>query len=259
LDANEEWNAQEEERCLEDVRQQFAEVKARGQKIACVIVEPILSEGGDLHASTSFFRRLRRFVSEQKDHPGCLMIVDEVQTGLGASGKMWAHGHWYDGHPDGLERPDIVTFSKKAITGGFYYNGDKLNSSMQLPYRIFNTWMGDPCKVAMLGKVADVIRQENLLDRVAEVGAALRGVLHEAARQHPDLVTNVRGVGTLIAFDVPDGRGAEMVQQIRRSGVLVGMSGAGSVRFRPSLTLGLEHVGQFETALGEAIAGMTTA
>lgn len=76
-----------------------------------VVVEPIQSEGGDNHASPFFFRNLRALTKKKN----VLLIVDEVQTGIGATGKFWAHEHWNLDTP-----PDIVTFSKKAQAAGFY-------------------------------------------------------------------------------------------------------------------------------------------
>ena len=77
--------------------------------VAGVIVEPIQSEGGDNHASPNFFKGLRAITRKHN----VLLIVDEVQTGVGATGKFWAHEHWNMDEP-----PDMVTFSKKAQTAG---------------------------------------------------------------------------------------------------------------------------------------------
>lgn len=99
--------------------------------VAAVIIEPVLSEGGDKHASPAYFRSLRRIA---KKH-GAYFIVDEVQTGVGATGKFWAHEHW------GLEageEPDFVTFSKKMQASGVYHKKETRPASA---YRIYGTWM----------------------------------------------------------------------------------------------------------------------
>lgn len=93
-----------------------------------VVIEPIQSEGGDNHASPAFFRGLREIT---KKHD-ILLIVDEVQTGVGATGKFWAHDHW-----DLPTPPDMVTFSKKAQTAGYYFGNPALRPNK--PYRQFNT------------------------------------------------------------------------------------------------------------------------
>ena len=81
--------------------------------IAGIIIEPVLSEGGDLHASNKFFRELRNICAKFNT----TFIVDEVQTGMGATGKLWSHEHWELDTP-----PDIVTFAKKAQISGFFAN-----------------------------------------------------------------------------------------------------------------------------------------
>lgn len=99
--------------------------------VAAVIIEPILSEGGDKHASPAYFRQLRALA---KKH-GAYFIVDEVQTGVGATGKFWAHEHW--GLEQG-EEPDMVTFSKKMQASGIYH---KTSMRPGESYRIYGTWM----------------------------------------------------------------------------------------------------------------------
>ena len=86
------------------------------------------------------------------------MIVDEVQTGFGATGKFWGHAHWNLDSP-----PDMVTFSKKAQTAGYFF-GDR----MLVPdkaYRQFNTWIGDPARVAMSKAVINEILDKNLVEQ----------------------------------------------------------------------------------------------
>jgi 4-aminobutyrate aminotransferase / (S)-3-amino-2-methylpropionate transaminase len=99
--------------------------------IAAVIVEPIQSEGGDNHASPVFFKGLRDLTKKYD----ALLIVDEVQTGVGSTGTFWAHEKW--GFAKGNE-PDIVTFSKKFQAAGWYFHNEKLIPNR--PYRQFNTW-----------------------------------------------------------------------------------------------------------------------
>lgn len=99
--------------------------------VAAVIIEPVLAEGGDKHASDDYFRQLRLIA---KKH-GAYFIVDEVQTGVGATGKFWAHEHW--GLQAG-EEPDFVTFSKKMQASGIYH---KKELRPNAAYRIYGTWM----------------------------------------------------------------------------------------------------------------------
>lgn len=235
LEENAEANAAEEKRCLDRTAEILAEQEKKGRPVAGMVVEPVQSEGGDFHASPAFFRGLQ----ELCDKHGAAFIVDEVQTGVGASGRMWAFEHWQLSQP-----PDMVTFSKKAQIAGYFY-ADRFKA--ESPYRVFNTWMGDPAKVLLCGVIGEVIREEGLLELVRASGAALQAELHLAARRHPQALANVRGVGTLCAFDCPRG-GAfrdRLHAELRNRGVLVGVSGAATVRFRPSLILSPAHVKQF--------------
>merc|ERR1711953_1067584 len=234
LKDNKEYNAAEEQRCLESVRAIFQERIDQGRPVAGMITEPVLSEGGDLHASKSFFTGLQKACKEF----GAAFIVDEVQTGICCSGYMWAHEAW------GLEEsPDFVCFSKKALLGGYYYKDE-----FQPPqgYRIFNTWMGDATKLLLFKEVLDVIEKEGLQERVVAVGQQLWRILENASGAHPDYVTNLRGVGTVIAFDCksPVHRD-ELANHLRNNGVLVGTNGAQSIRFRPALNFSPMHVNEF--------------
>ena len=128
LEQHAEENAREEQRCLQEVEQLLTTYH---NPPAAVIVEPIQSEGGDNHATPAFFNGLRALTRKHN----VLLIVDEVQTGVGATGKFWAHEHWNLQDP-----PDMVTFSKKAQTAGYYFGNSELKPNK--PYRQFNTWMG---------------------------------------------------------------------------------------------------------------------
>lgn len=118
-------NYGEEQRCLAEVEHL---VKTWRFPVVALIVEPIQSEGGDNHASPAFFQGLRRLSKKFN----LVMIVDEVQTGFGATGRFWGHEHWELTSP-----PDIVTFSKKAQTAGYFFGDRMLVPDMV--YRQFNT------------------------------------------------------------------------------------------------------------------------
>ncbi|CAD5116279.1 DgyrCDS5187 [Dimorphilus gyrociliatus] len=167
LEENVEENKQEEARCLEDVRRKIDEYNARGKFVAGLIVEPIQGEGGDNSASADFFCQVQAICKEK----GVFFHVDEVQTGGGSTGTIWQHEQWNLPHP-----PDVVTFSKKMLTGGFYATDELLPREA---YRIFNTWMGDPTKVLLLEEMVKVIKDENLLSQVKVTGEYLRSNLNE--------------------------------------------------------------------------------
>merc|ERR1712113_27170 len=246
LENHKDYNAAEEQRCLDSVRAIFQERKDQGRPVAGMIIEPVLSEGGDLHASKNFFTGLQKACKEY----GAAFIVDEVQTGICCSGHMWAHEAW-----SLEESPDFVCFSKKALLGGYYYKDE-----FQPPqgYRIFNTWMGDTTKILFFRAVLETIEKEGLQSVVHTVGAQLTGILKLASHSHPEFVSNVRGVGTIIAFDcaTPALRD-EFVGQLRNNGVYVGTNGTQSIRFRPSLNFNLRHVAEFTKVFQQALSALT--
>jgi 4-aminobutyrate aminotransferase/(S)-3-amino-2-methylpropionate transaminase len=195
-----------------------------------VIVEPIQSEGGDNHASPEFFRGLRAVTRKH----GVLLIVDEVQTGVGATGKFWAHEHW-----DLPEPPDMVTFSKKAQTAGYYFGDPSLRPNK--PYRQFNTWMGDPARALLFRAIIDEVQRLGLVEHTARVGDYLFGKLEGLAAKYPGQFENLRGkgMGTFIAFDNPNRD--QFLKKAKKFGINIGGSGASAVRLRPMLIFEQQH------------------
>ncbi|KAL1878812.1 hypothetical protein VTK73DRAFT_7465 [Phialemonium thermophilum] len=209
---------------------------------AAVIVEPIQSEGGDNHASPAFFRGLRALT---KKH-GVLLIVDEVQTGVGATGKFWAHEHW-----DLPEPPDMVTFSKKAQTAGYYFGNPELRPNK--PYRQFNTWMGDPARALLFRAIINEIERLDLVRNTARVGDYLFGRLEKLAARYPGEFENLRGrgMGTFIAFDNP--RRDEFLRRAKKFGINIGGSGQSAVRLRPMLIFQEHHADILIEALEKVV------
>ncbi|KAJ5573337.1 4-aminobutyrate aminotransferase [Penicillium hetheringtonii] len=200
-----EQNRIEEERCLEEAENI---IRNYHNRVAAVIVEPIQSEGGDRHASANFFQRLRDITKQNN----VLLIIDEVQTGLGATGKYWAHEHW------GLsEPPDMVTFSKKAQAAGFYFGNPELRPSK--PFRL-----------------------SEYLDRgPVSVGNYLYKRIEELSQSFPDVFQNLRGkdFGTFIAFDTV--KRDSFLCLAKQHGVHIGGCGDSGVRLRPMLIFQKHH------------------
>nr|NVI72080.1 putative 4-aminobutyrate aminotransferase, mitochondrial-like protein [Cucujiformia] len=117
-------NKAEDAKCLAEVEELFEKYKKKAP-VAGIVAEPIQAEGGDNEASPEFFQGLQEIAKKQ----GAFLLLDEVQTGCGATGKMWCHEHFNLKSP-----PDIVTFSKKMLTGGYFHN---LETRPDQPYRIF--------------------------------------------------------------------------------------------------------------------------
>lgn len=236
-------NQQEEARCLEEVEDLIVKYRKKKRTVAGIIVEPIQSEGGDNHASDDFFRKLRDI---SRKH-GCAFLVDEVQTGGGCTGKFWAHEHW------GLDDPaDVMTFSKKMMTGGFFHREELRPNA---PYRIFNTWLGDPSKNLLLAEVINVIKREDLLKNATHAGKALLTGLLDLQARYPQFISRVRGRGTFCSFDAPDESTRNKLISIARSkGVVLGGCGDKSIRFRPTLVFRDHHAHLFLNIFSDILA-----
>ncbi|CAH1273270.1 ABAT [Branchiostoma lanceolatum] len=238
-----EENRQEEERCLDAVWKIIVESKTSGQPVAGIVVEPIQAEGGDHHASNTFFRRLQRIA---KDNDAA-MIVDEVQTGVGLTGRMWAHEHW------GLdEPPDFVTFAKKMLIGGYYY---KEEFRPQGGYRIINTWVGDPAKLVLLEAVIRVIEEDRLLDNMRETGQVLMEGLRTLENKYPDILDGTRGQGSFCAVDCPtEAVRNTVIRALRNKGVQAGGCGERTIRCRPALIFQPHHAEMFLDIFNSVLA-----
>nr|pir 4-aminobutyrate transaminase (EC 2.6.1.19) precursor - pig [Sus scrofa domesticus] len=236
-------NQQEEARCLEEVEDLIVKYRKKKKTVAGIIVEPIQSEGGDNHASDDFFRKLRDI---SRKH-GCAFLVDEVQTGGGSTGKFWAHEHW------GLDDPaDVMTFSKKMMTGGFFH---KEEFRPNAPYRIFNTWLGDPSKNLLLAEVINIIKREDLLSNAAHAGKVLLTGLLDLQARYPQFISRVRGRGTFCSFDTPDESIRNKLNSIARNkGVMLGGCGDKSIRFRPTLVFRDHHAHLFLDIFSDILA-----
>lgn len=234
-------NAVVEQLSLEAVQ---AHLEAHGHETAAILIEPIQGEGGDRHASPGYFRALRALARKHE----VAFIADEVQTGAGGTGVFWAHTTW------GLDDPpDIVTFSKKMQLGGVYYRAELAPAE---PYRIFNTWLGDPLRLAQLEVIIEVMDRQHLLAHTRAVGAYLVERLEWLADTYPDVYENPRGAGTYAAIDFSTtARRDAAIGALRARGVEAGGSGTRAIRFRPALVLAQRHVDeaieQFEAIVPE--------
>ena len=236
-------NRAEEERCLAELE---ATIEGAPSKVAAVIVEPVQSEGGDNHATSFFFQGIRDIT---KKHD-VLFIVDEVQTGVGASGKMWAHEHWNLTTP-----PDMVTFSKKFQAAGFYFSNAELQP--KLPFRQFNTWCGDPSKAILAKGIYQEIVKHNLVEKTAKLGDYLYSSLNTILSKFPQKVSNLRGenFGTFIAWDcVDDNLRNKVLIKCREAGVNFGGCGDYSIRLRPTLVFEKKHADIFLNILEDVIS-----
>ncbi|KAF2889916.1 hypothetical protein ILUMI_16257 [Ignelater luminosus] len=227
-------NSEEDEKCLAQVEDILCQYKKGNRPVAGIIIEPIQSEGGNNEASPCFFQKLQKLAKQY----GAGLIIDEVQTGCGASGKMWCHEHFNLECP-----PDIVTFAKKMQISGYFHTEEM---TAKETYRIFNTWMGDPGKVLLLEAILKVIQKDNLLCLVQKTGQKLKCGLLELEREFCFLLDSTRGIGTLLAVNctTPQLRD-EILKCLKQKGIQCGGSGTRSIRLRPALILQEQHADIF--------------
>lgn len=233
LEENARENAAEDAKALAHVEELIAQWEKKGCPVAGLIIEPIQGEGGDNRASDEFYKNLRDLAAKK----GVLFICDEVQTGCGPTGKWWAHEHWGLTNP-----PDMVSFSKKMLTGGYFY---KPEVRPKEAYRIFNTWVGDPTKLLLLEEVIKVVKKESLLENIRTTGDFMLKGMNDLTKKYP-VFHNVRGRGTFAAADMPTPEARDkLVKELHLQGVHCGGSGNQSLRLRTALTFQKKHAELF--------------
>ena len=234
-----------EKTALEQAKKFLAE---RKDDVAAFIMEPIQGEGGDNHFRPEFFRAIRQLCDEND----MLLIFDEVQSGVGLTGKMWAFQHY------GVE-PDMFCFGKKTQVCGFASNDrifDIDENVFTVSSRINSTWGGNLTDMVRSQRYFEIIDEENLVENAARVGAFFVGELERFAAEFPNLVSNVRGRGLMAAFDLPGGEVRDAaLEAFMAQDVMVLSSGHQSARFRPPLNLSMdeaaEGIRRMERALKE--------
>lgn len=195
-------------------------VLRRAQRVAGVLVEPVQCEGGLRFASSSFFQRLR-LLTRLYDVP---LMFDEVQTGWGSTGKLWAHEHF-----DLPSPPDVVMWAKKAQNGILFVSED-LATFFQEEKKFNTTWEGD--SVGMLRLMGYLERLD--LEQVRRTGELSRQGLEQVAKDHKHLIQGVRGQGCLLGFDVVRADWREWLRdRAFRHGLILLPAGDRTLRFYP--------------------------
>ncbi|CEP64138.1 4-aminobutyrate transaminase LALA0_S10e03312g [Lachancea lanzarotensis] len=243
LAENEAANRAEDDRCLKIVEDL---IKSWSIPVAALIIEPIQSEGGDNHASKYFLQALRDLTSKL----GVVYIIDEVQTGVGATGKAWCH-EWADIQPP----VDLVTFSKKFQSAGYFFHDTLFVPNK--PYRQFNTWCGEPARMIIAGAIAQEVQEKNLLEQCSRVGDYLFAKLEALRSKYPQKFQRLRGQsrGTFIAWDLPTGAERDaLLKSLKLNGCNVGGCAELSVRLRPTLTFEEKHADIFIEALAKSVS-----
>lgn len=224
---------------------------------AAFVVEPVLGEGGYVPGNTRFFAGLR----ERADRYGIMLVVDEVQTGFGRTGRFWGGDH-FD------LRPDIL-ITAKGLASGFPLSGIAASSELMAkawPGSQGGTYGGNAVACAAALATLEVIQDEKLVENAAERGDQLRRALADVASGNPR-IHDVRGLGLMIGNEFrdvdgnPDGATALAAQQAAAErGLLLLTCGVWGhvVRFIPALVVQPEQVEEAASIWADAVSAVTT-
>ena len=232
------------------IREMEAAFLENPDDIAAIIIEPIQGEGGDNHFRPEFLRTLRRLADEND----ALLIFDEVQTGVGITGKMWAHQHFVE--------PDIIAFGKKMQVCGILAGRrlDEVRDNVfTVSSRINSTWGGNLVDMVRAERFLAIIEEEHLVDNAAAVGAYLLGRLESLAEDFDGVVSNPRGRGLMCAFDLPSKSAQKsFIAHAYDRGLIILGCGERSIRFRPALNVSVDVIDEglsiIRTILGDMSA-----
>ncbi len=220
-----------------------AAVAAIDEQTAAVIVEPVQGEGGVNVAPEGYLTRLRERCTET----GALLILDEVQTGIGRTGKMLALEH------DGVV-PDVLTLGK-GLGGGFPVAAFLCSEGVAetvTPGDHGGTYIGSPLATAAVNAVLKVVQEDKLVQRSAEVGEKLAARLRAYAEANPDKAEGERGRGLLRGLVLRDAEAAATIpRRALEKGILVNVTAGNVMRFFPALNVPEDDLfDSVETLLG---------
>lgn len=210
-------------------------LKTKPHSCCAIIIEPIQSEGGDNHFRAEFFKELRRIADEYE----LLLIFDEVQTGIGLTGKMWAYENF------GVE-PDIIAFGKKTQVCGILASrriDEAKGHCFETKSRLNSSWGGNLVDMIRFTKILEIIEEEKLIENARVIGERFLKGLEALTKDFPALTSNARGRGLLCALDLPDEkRRDDYLAKLRKNNLMAFAAGTKSVRFRPKLDMKAEDI-----------------
>jgi L-lysine 6-transaminase len=223
--------AAREKKCEAEIRERISKDEV---DICAIIIEPIQGEGGDNHFRGQWLKKLREICDENE----ILLIFDEVQCGMGVTGRTWCCQHF------GV-LPDLMAFGKKVQVCGVM-GGPRLDevedNAFRLPSRLNSTWGGNLTDMVRSTHFMRIIEKENLVANAAKVGAYFLDQLHGLQNEFASIKA-VRGRGLFLAFDLPDAQTREdFWKGLFDLGLLALRSGENSIRFRPALDMKTEVV-----------------
>lgn len=217
------------------------------ERTAAVVVEPVQGEGGIRIPPPGFLEGLRR----RCDETGAMLVFDEVQGGLGRSGRWFSHQHWG-------ARPDVILVAK-ALGGGLPLGAvlasrEVFRTFLDPPLSHLTTMGGNPLACAAGCAMFDVIA-DGLLEHVERTGAYLRERLRALQSTHAELLADVRGIGLWCAIELSVDANP-VVGRLQERGVLVGsvLNHSGTIRVMPPLVVGETEIDRFVQTLDEVLS-----
>ncbi|SCU99077.1 LANO_0F00716g1_1 [Lachancea nothofagi CBS 11611] len=225
-------------------------IKNKKDEVAGLIVEPVQGEGGVFPIPVEKLVGLKQICSEND----VVVIHDEIQCGMGRTGKLWAHAHLpKEAHPD-------IFTSAKALGNGFPIAAtmvnEKINSALQVGDH-GTTYGGNPLGGAVASYVMDVIGNEDFLEGVVRKGEIFQGRLMKLCESYPEQIKDLRGQGLMIGLEFTEAP-KELISKCRDLGLLVITAGKSTVRFVPPLTISESDINEglsiFEKAVNEVYA-----
>jgi acetylornithine/N-succinyldiaminopimelate aminotransferase len=220
---------------------------AIGPETAAILIEPIQGEGGVRPLPLAELRHLRQLCDER----GLLLVLDEIQTGMGRTGRLFAH-EWA-----GIT-PDVMAIAK-GLGGGFPVGAclaTREAAAGMTTGTHGTTFGGNPLAMAVGNAVLDVVLEDGFLERVRNVGLKLKQSLGSVVDAHPGLVEGIRGEGLMLGIKcrVPNG---EIAAAARAEGLLVVAAGDNVIRLLPPLIIGDQEVAEAVRRLDAALTVMT--
>jgi acetylornithine/N-succinyldiaminopimelate aminotransferase len=220
---------------------------AIGPETAAILIEPIQGEGGIRPVPHEELRYLRNLCDER----GLLLVLDEIQTGMGRTGRFFAH-EWAG------VTPDIMAIAK-GIGGGFPLGAclaTREASEGMTAGTHGTTFGGNPLAMAVGNAVLDIVLQDGFLEHVREVGLRLKQSLAAIADSHPDLIEGIRGEGLMLGIKcrIPN---AEIVNAARAEGLLLVAAGENVARLLPPLVIGAAEIDEAMRRLEAALGRLT--
>ena len=217
---------------------------AMGDDVCAVLLEPIQGEGG-VHVPSDEYLRQARALCDKYD---ALLIFDEIQTGVGRTGKWFAYMH------SGI-KPDVLTFAK-GIGGGFPMGGFAVEEKLAHVFKPGDhgsTFGGNPLACAAAYACLTAIKSENLVDKAAVQGIYFKGELEKLQQKYPDKVEEVRGRGLILGMELCK-EGKAVVESCLQEHVIVNCTAGNVIRLVPPLIVTKEEIDIVVAALDKALA-----